>query len=124
MNTNRKNISLFLMSALYILAGFNHFMMTAFYLKIMPPYIPNPLLVVYLSGLGEIVLGASLLNKKTREAAAWGIILLLIVVFPANVFQFTSGQMPLLAFVFRTIVQLLLIFWSYSHVNDDIKISA
>ena len=38
-----------------------------------------------MSGVAEIVLGILLLFNKTRKAATWGIIVLLIVIFPANV---------------------------------------
>src|SRR5688572_18452281 len=113
MNENKKNISLFLMSALYTGAGSNHFLMTDFYLEKMPPYIPNHILIVYLTGLLEIVLGLLLLIKGTKEIAAWSIVFLLILVFPANVFQFTSGQMSLPGFILRTMIQLLLIMWAY-----------
>lgn len=72
--------------AIFILAsGVMHFTNSAFYLSIMPPYIPWHLAMVYISGLFEIVLGLMLMVPKFTRLAAWGIIALLIAVFPANI---------------------------------------
>jgi uncharacterized membrane protein len=76
---------LWLMGVFYVVAGANHFANTAFYLPMMPPYVPYHRELVYLSGLAEIVLGVAVLVPATRRLAAWGIILLLIAIFPANV---------------------------------------
>ena len=79
-----KLILKFLLAIFFVLAGFNHFFSAAFYLHIMPFYLPWPLLLVYLSGLFEIVPGVLLLIPKFMQMAAWGLIALLIGVFPAN----------------------------------------
>ncbi len=71
-----KVISLYFMTAFYIAAGVLHFVLPRFYLRIMPPYIPYPKLVVYLSGLIEIGLGAMLTLTDTRSLAPWALILL------------------------------------------------
>lgn len=76
---------LWLMGVFYVVAGANHFINAAFYLPMMPPYLPNHGALVYLSGLAEIVLGVAVLVPASRRLAAWGIILLLIAIFPANV---------------------------------------
>ena len=57
-----------------------------FFINIMPPYIPYHLQLVYLSGGFEILLGLLLLLKHSRIYAAWGLILLLIAVYPANIY--------------------------------------
>ena len=77
---------LYLMSALYVLAGFNHLMNPAFYLAIMPPDLPDPEQLNVIAGLAEIVLGVYLLEPRVRSLAAWGIIALLVAVFPANLY--------------------------------------
>jgi uncharacterized membrane protein len=79
-----KRVLLWLMGAFYVFAGVNHFLSPDFYLPMMPPYLPLHLELVYLSGVAEIVLGIAVLVPSLRSAAAWGIILLLIAVFPAN----------------------------------------
>lgn len=68
-----------------MLAGINHFLDTDFYVNIMPSYLPLHRELVYLSGVFEIALGALLLFQRTTKLAAWGLIALLIAVFPANV---------------------------------------
>ncbi|HEX7176517.1 MAG TPA: DoxX family membrane protein [Pyrinomonadaceae bacterium] len=80
-----KLILKFLFAAFFVLAGLNHFTNADFYLKIMPPYLPLHLLLVYLSGAAEIVLGLLLLIPKFTRVAAWGLIALLVAVFPANI---------------------------------------
>lgn len=71
-------------AAFFVLAGINHFINTGFYLHITPPYLPAPLALVYISGALEIILGALLVIPATTRGAAWGLIALLIAVFPAN----------------------------------------
>ena len=51
--------------------GLNHFLMTAFYVSIVPPYLPYPLALVIISGLAEIGLGALLLFRRWAPLAAW-----------------------------------------------------
>jgi uncharacterized membrane protein len=77
--------SLWLMGAFYLGAGFAHFVKPDFYQPMMPPYLPLHSELIYLSGAAEMLLGAAILVPRLRRRAAWGIILLLIAVFPANV---------------------------------------
>src|SRR5262245_52499617 len=80
-----KRALLYLLAAFFIAAGVSHFTATAFFTHIVPPYLPSPVTLVYVSGVCEILLGAAVLVPSLRRAAAWGLILLLIAVFPANV---------------------------------------
>jgi uncharacterized membrane protein len=86
----RRQIALLLASAFYITAGILHFVKTAFYLQIMPPYIPWHLVMVQISGVCEILGGLGLLIPLTRRAAAWGLVAMLIAVFPANLYMVTD----------------------------------
>jgi uncharacterized membrane protein len=86
-----KQVLLWLMAAFYIYAGFNHLVNPEFYLAIMPPNLPEPEWLNVISGLAEIVLGVYLLEPRTRVLAAWGIIALLIAVFPANLYVATQN---------------------------------
>ncbi len=79
-----KRVLLWVMGIFYFASGLNHFGNPEFYLPMMPPYIPYHRDLVYLSGLAEIVLGVAVLIPQTRNLAAWGTILLLIAIFPAN----------------------------------------
>lgn len=73
-----------LLGIFFIVAGVGHFWKPAAYLAIMPPYIPWPLAMVYVSGVAEIAGGLGVLIPQTTRAAAWGLMLLLVAVFPAN----------------------------------------
>ena len=78
------------MSLLYVIVGIKHFTNTDFFVTIVPPIINCKEEVVLVSGLIEIILGILLLFNQTRKFAAWGIILLLIAVFPANIYLYLS----------------------------------
>jgi uncharacterized membrane protein len=111
-------ISLYGMAVLYIAAGVWHFVRPQFYLPIVPPYLPAHKALVFWSGVAEVLLGVALLVPQVRTYAAWGIIALLIAVFPANVYMATGepfqtispwvrwGRLPL---------QAVLIWWAYRY---------
>lgn len=117
-----KKISLYAMAGLYILAGVNHFANPIFYKRIMPPWIDWHDTLILMSGIIEIVLGILLLPIKTRQLAAWGIIALLIAVFPANVqmmMNFRNEHNPYYwVAVLRLPFQLLLIGWAYQYTKN------
>jgi len=118
-----------LMAALYVAAGVMHFVNPGFYVQIMPPYLPWHWELVYLSGVIEIVLGVLLVIPATQRAAAWGIILLLIAVFPANLHmamanvQFDPpsplGQPSETANWIRLPMQLVLILWAWWYTRPE-----
>jgi uncharacterized membrane protein len=107
------------MSVLYIIAGVNHFIHPHFYLKIMPPWLPLHSLLVLLSGIMEAVFGILLFIPATRVFAAWGLIALLIAVFPANVqMNYRQQHNPhLWLTVLRLPLQVLLIAWAYVYTK-------
>ena len=109
--------SLYIMSGLYILAGAMHFVVPKFYLRIMPRYIPYHKALVAISGIIEILLGILLLIPAFSSLAAWGIIALLITIFPANVNHLTSAKPgkgpPLWVLYVRLPLQGVLIWWAY-----------
>lgn len=114
------NLLLYLMAALYTLAGVNHFRMPALYIAIIPPFIPNPALANTLSGLAEIGLGIGLLFPATRVWAAWGIIALLIAVFPANVYMAIADKFVRISPWIRwgrLPIQALLVWWAYKYTK-------
>lgn len=79
----------YVMGVLYVVAGVMHFVAPKVYAQIIPPAFPRPLELVYLSGVAEIVLGLGVLIPRTRRHSAWGLILLLLAIFPANVYMAT-----------------------------------
>ncbi len=82
-----RTIGVFLLGAFFTYAGINHFLMPEVYLHIMPPFLPAPLTLVYISGVFEILGGLGVLLPKTRSLSGWGLVLLLIAVFPANIYM-------------------------------------
>ena len=80
-----KRALLYLLATFFVAAGVAHFAATAFFTHIVPPYLPSPEALVYVSGACEVLLGVAVLVPATRRLAAWGLVLLLIAVFPANV---------------------------------------
>jgi uncharacterized membrane protein len=105
------------MTALYILAGLNHFIHPEFYLKIMPPWLPYHKGLVLISGVAEVLFALLLILPSARRTGAWLIILLLIAVFPANIQMMLNYQQennPLLWIaIARLPLQLVLIWWAY-----------
>ena len=112
-----KTISRYVFGLLFVLAGVNHFANTPFYVSIMPPYLPWHLALVYISGVAEIVLGAALLRRRWAPLAAWGLIALLVAVFPANVHMAMHPEAypwaPPIALYLRLPIQGVLIAWAY-----------
>ncbi|MDA9951555.1 hypothetical protein N9D31_03160 [Oligoflexaceae bacterium] len=116
-----RKISLVVMALLYSAAGVNHFISPEFYRPMMPAYLPWHDFLIYLSGAIEIVFGVSLFFEKTRTLAAWGIILLLIAVFPAHIHMYQNPQLfPEIdgqLLFWRMPFQLVFIGWAYSHTR-------
>ena len=113
-----KLIGLYLMAAFYLFTGVSHLLKTEGFIKVIPPFLPWPYAIAILSGVAEIFLAIGLLPKKTRRWAAWGIIALLICVFPANVYMYLARdtkftEFPAWALLIRLPLQIVLIAWAY-----------
>ena len=107
------------MSSIFVAAGIMHFISSKFFLKITPKWVPYPEIVNLLVGTVEIALGLALIFESTRSIAAIGLIMLLIAVFPANVYHFQLSlkkEKNVLATLLRLPIQGLLIYWAYSFV--------
>ena len=70
----------------FIFTGFSHFLAPDKFMEMMPSFLPAPMFLIYLSGFFEIVGGIGLMISKTRRLAAFGLVLLLLAVFPANIY--------------------------------------
>ena len=109
-------ISLHIMSFFYIAAGVYHFVKPKFYLYMMPAYIPAHKVMVWLSGVAEVVLGIGLLFDATRSFSAWGIILMLIAFFPVHISMLIEPRFDKISKTFRWAripLQFLAIWWAY-----------
>lgn len=112
-----KSSSRWLLGILFIAAGLNHLVSPRFYVKIMPPYLPWHLELIYISGAFESLLGILLLVPGTRRLAAWGLIALLVAVFPANLHMAMHPELfpnfePWMLWA-RLPFQAVLIAWAY-----------
>jgi uncharacterized membrane protein len=108
-----------LFAAIFVASGIGHFVATDTYMKIMPPYVPWHRTLVLVSGVFDVVLGVCLLVPKTERVAAWGLVVLLIAVFPANIYLFqhpeiTPWWIPPIAHLLRLPLQAVLIFWAWT----------
>ena len=115
-----------ILALVFLSAGALHFTMPQFYVKIVPPYLPAHLQLVYVSGFFEMLGGlgllmpAAMLGLPVRRIAAWGLVALLIAVMPANIYMVTAHEkfapIPLWALWVRLPLQLPLIWlaWLYS----------
>jgi uncharacterized membrane protein len=88
------NILRWFLAIFFLLAGVNHFRDPAIYLGMMPEWIPWPSGVNVVSGICEMAGGMGLLFPWTRRASGWGLIALLVAVFPANLHVALQGYMP------------------------------
>ncbi len=108
-------LSVALLSLLFIAAGINHFVSPDVYMKIMPDFLPWPLALVYVSGFFEVLGGVGLAVPRLRRAAGWGLIALLVAVFPANIDMLMNADqfpaIPVWALVARLPLQGVMIAW-------------
>jgi uncharacterized membrane protein len=122
-----KTVMRYLMAFFFVAAGLNHFFNPEFYIKIMPPYLPWPVFLQYLAGAFEIVLGAMLLIRHFTKIAAWGLIVLLIAVFPANIHMALNPhlypEMAPIAYWIRLPFQFLFIAWAWWLTRKDIEVA-
>jgi len=107
-----------LLAAMMVSVGAYHFVAPGPFAKIVPAFLPEPLLLVYISGVFEILGGIGLLIPKVSRAAAWGLIALYVAVFPANI-NMAVNQLPLgdtyypIGNWVRLPFQILFIVWAY-----------
>lgn len=120
-----KTVLRWLLTIVMVGAGANHFINPAPYLGMMPDVLPAHLALVYLSGVAEIAGGLGLILPATRKLAAWGLILLLLAVFPANVnmalndLPLGDDPVPSWALWARLPLQLVFILWAWWFTRDD-----
>ena len=112
-----KQVALILLAVFFVGAGLNHFLNPDFYVQIMPPYLPAHLELVYLSGAFEVIGGVAVLIPSLRSLAGWGLVLLLLAVYPANIHMALNPEsfpnIPALALYLRLPLQFVLIAWAY-----------
>ncbi|HTE01373.1 MAG TPA: hypothetical protein VK668_18935 [Mucilaginibacter sp.] len=120
-----KKISLVIQVIFYLVAGVNHFRNPESYYRIIPHYLPYPILLNMLAGCFELLFCIMLIFPKTRSLAAWGIILMLISFLPIHISMIGDAPLklgnltvtPLLAWIRLVVLQPLLILWAWWYVK-------
>ena len=113
-----KKLVLFGLSTFFIYTGIHHFVNPGFYLSIMPPAFPLHAEAVYISGFFEVVGGVCVLIPRLRKIAGWGLVALLVAVYPANIYMaITPEAFPdihvALLYV-RLVFQFVFFYWAFS----------
>lgn len=111
-----KTVARWLLAVFFVGGGVNHFLNPDFYLAMMPAYLPAHQPLVDISGVFEVLGGVGLLVPQARRGAAWGLIALLVAVFPANLnMALNSSQfdVPAAALWLRLPFQALFIGWAF-----------
>ena len=109
-----------LIAAIFIVSGMLHLIRPAMFVSIMPPWLPSPASLVLLSGLCEMAGAVGIVLTATRVAAGWGLIALLVAVFPANIQMLLnahsahSSAIWQASLVARLPLQVALIYWIYA----------
>lgn len=88
----QKSILIIISSIFYTIVGVKHFIEPDYFLSIIPPYLPFHIELVYISGFFEILFGLMILFPKYRYYGSIGLILLLIAIFPANIYLAQSKE--------------------------------
>jgi uncharacterized membrane protein len=113
------------MGLLYVAAGAAHFLLTRTYERIVPDYLPAHRELVIISGIAEIAGGVGVLLPRTQKAAAWGIIALLVAVFPANITMLQHHDrfpgIPVWLLWIRLPLQGILIGWAWRYARASGK---
>ncbi len=117
-----KQVGKVVFATVFVVAGIGHFVGADFFERIMPPYVPWHRPLVLMSGAIEVVLGILLLVPQCSRLAAWGLIALLLAVFPANIHVYLHQRMfplhPALHLA-RLPLQGVLILWAYLYTKPS-----
>jgi uncharacterized membrane protein len=121
---SRKEILRGVLAVAIIIVGATHFTAPEQYVRIVPPQLPDPLALVYISGFFEILGGIGLVIPWLSVLAAWGLIALFVAVFPANINQ-ALNSIPIdgiphhpLLYWFRLPFQAVLIAWAWWYTQN------
>ena len=102
-----------------LVAGLGHFVSTGEFLAQVPPWMPAPELVIFVSGVCELVLGSTLIAapRKWRPTLGWATAAFFVVIFPGNLWQFIEGRDAFgldsdFARLIRMLFQPLLMIWA------------
>lgn len=112
---------LYLMAAMYTIAGVLHFIKPQMYMRILPGYLPGHRYLVVFSGLAEIILGITVCFSATQYLAIYGIIAMLTFFLPVHFHMLfdkrASMGLPKWILLFRIPLQFGLMYWAYIYLQ-------
>jgi uncharacterized membrane protein len=126
--TTFRTVMKYLLAISFIGLGLNHFAHPEFYLRIMPPYLPWPSALHLIAGFFEFVFGVMLLIPQFQSWAAWGLIALLLAIYPANIHMAVNNhlypEVPMLYHWIRLPFQFVLIAlaWWFTRTEKEEKL--
>lgn len=88
-----RNVCLGITLAWFLVGGAAHFFATDFFVRIMPPWVPEPRAVVLWSGVLELLLAAALFSPRLRPWAGWALIAVIFAVSFANVHMWQHPEL-------------------------------
>jgi uncharacterized membrane protein len=119
---NLKKTSLYTIGFFFVITSIAHFFLDDFLVSIIPPILPYKRILIYVSGFYEFLIGMLMLLSPFKKLAAWGMIALLVAVFPVHIYmQFNQENFPQFSEIFfplRITLQLVFIYWAYIHTKD------
>lgn len=109
------------MGLLYAVAGVNHFVNPGFYTGIMPPYLPWPMGLIFVSGVAEVLLGVGVCFTRTQRGAAWLIVAMLMAFLPVHLHMLLHAErfdgVPVWALWARILFQGVLVYWAWRYTR-------
>lgn len=111
--------------ALFVFTGIGHFVQTEQLTWMLPEWVPQRTLLVYVTGVLEFAIAAGLIIPKTRRLSALAAIIVLIGFFPANVYAafqnipMSGNEWGPLYLLVRGPMQAVIIGWIYWFVVKD-----
>jgi uncharacterized membrane protein len=121
-NRKVRTVMKYLLAISFIGAGLNHFANPDFYMGIMPPYLPWPSALHLTAGFFEFVFGVMLLIPRFQKWAAWGLVALLLAVYPANIHMAAHHELykyPMIFHWIRLPLQFVMIAWAWWYTKAD-----
>ena len=85
-----RTLEVIVIGGAFVTVGINHFLDPDFFEAIVPRWFWSPSFANEVSGAAEIILGAALIPVWSRRYAAYGLLVLLVLVYPANIDMFIN----------------------------------
>ena len=82
-----KTIFCYLLALFFFVAGITHFTQDEAYAAIVPPLLPFPFIIVWVTGIMELFFAVGLAIKKFRKISGFWLAPFLLAVLPANIYM-------------------------------------